>query len=308
MRPTLNIFQHGVRKKAVATGHQGYSHRMSSESFQIRSFTNSAGPVVLSVPHAGRDYPEGLTAKLRVPLASILPLEDRFADQLVDLALIPAVPTIIANVPRLIIDLNRAPDDLDPDAIRGDHKRGAPASAKARAGLGLIPTRLASVGPLWRAPFGPDDVGERLRTVHAPYHDAIAHALALAKRRWATALLIDLHSMPPLAGPDGPDIVIGDRFGNSAGAELTATAETVLTGLGFRVAINAPYAGGYIIARHADPRANVHALQIEIDRRLYLDAALDQPGPGMARMQDALARLVHAMRDEMTGGFAAAAE
>ncbi len=281
---------------------------MSSESFRVRYFEASAAPVVLSVPHAGREYPSGLAARLRVPMASIRPLEDRFADQLVDPVLTAGVPTIIADVPRLMIDLNRAPDDLDPDFVRGGHHRGAHISAKARAGLGLIPTRLWGVGALWRAPFDAEDVAERLRTVHTPYHEAVARALAQAKRRWTTALLIDLHSMPPLSVTDSPDIVIGDRFGSSAGVQITATAETTLTSLGFRVAINAPYAGGYIISRHADPRAHVHALQIEVDRRLYLDAALDQPGPGMKRMQYALARLIHALHEEMTGGFAAAAE
>lgn len=281
---------------------------MSSESFRVRYFEASAVPIVLSVPHAGRDYPSVLAGRLRVPMASIRLLEDRFADQLVDPALTTGVPTIIADVPRLMIDLNRAPDDLDPDLVRGGHNCGSHPSAKARAGLGLIPTRLWGVGPLWRAPFDAEDVAERLRTVHTPYHEALARALAQAKRRWTTALLIDLHSMPPLGTADAPDIVIGDRFGSSAGAQITATAETTLTGLGFRVAINAPYAGGYIISRHANPRADIHALQIEVDRRLYLDAALDQPGPGTKRMQHALARLIHALHEEITGRFAAAAE
>jgi N-formylglutamate amidohydrolase len=281
---------------------------MASDSFICSHFNPLAGPVLLSVPHAGRDYDLALLAGLRVPVVSILPLEDRYADRLADAATASGVPTIIAQVPRLALDLNRAADDLDPESIRGGFSRGVPASARARAGLGLIPTRLWGVGPLWRKPFDPADIAARVRDIHAPYHAAIARALAEAKLRWGSALLIDLHSMPPVAGDDAPDIVIGDRFGSSASSQLTATAEAMLKGLGFRVALNTPYAGGYIVSRHARPGANIHAMQIEIDRRLYLDADLDKPGQGLARMQRVVAHLVESLTNELTAGFAAAAE
>ncbi len=277
---------------------------MTTDAFLTTHFYRPTGPVLLSVPHAGRDYDASLVAALRVPLASIRPLEDRYADQLVEAA--AGIPTIIARAPRLMIDLNRAPDDLDPDMIRGSY--GQMASTKARAGLGLIPTRLWGVGPLWRTPFDPADVAARLRDVHTPYHEAIARALEAARLRWGSALLIDLHSMPPIKGDDGPDIVIGDRFGSSASSQLTATAESFLKGMGFRVGLNAPYAGGYIVSRHAKPQNNIHALQIEIDRRLYLDAALDEPGPELARMQRVVGRLVEALTNELMAGLAQAAE
>jgi N-formylglutamate amidohydrolase len=277
---------------------------MPADAFTTTHFYRPAGPVLVSVPHAGRDYDPAMIAQLRVPLVSIRPLEDRYADRLIETA--TAIPTIIARTPRLMIDLNRAPDDLDPDMIRGGY--GRLASAKARAGLGLIPTRLWGVGPLWRAPFDPADIAARLRDVHTPYHDAIARALDVARLRWGSTLLVDLHSMPPINGNDGPDIVIGDRFGASASSQLTATAESLLKRMGFRVAVNAPYAGGYIVSRHAKPHAGIHALQIEVDRRLYLDAALDQPGPGLARMQRTILNLVEALNEELTAGIAQAAE
>jgi N-formylglutamate amidohydrolase len=277
---------------------------MPADAFTTSHFDRPAGPVLVSVPHAGRDYDAAMVAQLRVPLTSIRPLEDRYADHLVATA--TGIPTIIARAPRVMLDLNRAPDDLDPDMIRGGY--GRLASAKARAGLGLIPTRLWGVGPLWRAPFDPADIATRLRDIHTPYHDAINRALEVVHVRWGAALLIDLHSMPPIKGDDGPDIVIGDRFGASASSELTATAEALLNGMGFSVAINAPYAGGYIVSRHAKPHQNIHALQIEVDRRLYLDAALDQPGPGLMRMQRTILKLIESLTEELTAGIAQAAE
>ncbi len=281
---------------------------MTSEAFHSQHFHPPTGPVFLSVPHAGRAYDAAMVSDLRVPIAATLPLEDRYADRLTDAAIAMGVPTIVANTPRLMIDLNRAPDDIDPESVRGGFGRGMPASAKARAGLGVVPTRLWGVGPLWRTVFDPDDIAARVRSVHAPYHAAIATALQSAKQRFGSALLIDIHSMPPNKGEDAPDIVIGDRFGSSAATQITAAAEAVFTGLGFRVAINAPYAGGYIVTRHAAPLVGVHALQIEVDRQLYLDTALDQPGEGLVRMQQTVLTLVESLTEELTGRFAAAAE
>ena len=281
---------------------------MSRDSFTMTDALAPFGSVVLSVPHAGRDYDPALLAKLRVPEASIRGLEDRYADRLAETAIAAGVPTIVAHAPRLVIDLNRGPDDLDHDYVADSPRTGAPTSARARSGLGLIPTRLWGVGSLWRGPFNAFDVAARLRQVHSPYHEAIDAALAAARLRWGTALLVDLHSMPPIGGAESPDIVIGDRFGASAGSILTAIAESHFKGLGFRVAINAPYAGGYIVTRHARPLANIHALQIEVSRSLYLDAALDEVGPGLTRMQGVILGLVRSLTDELTARISQAAE
>jgi N-formylglutamate amidohydrolase len=281
---------------------------MHHAPFTTNNFAASAGPVILSVPHAGRSYDPALADQLRVPLESALPLEDRYADRLTEEAAKAGFPVIVAQVPRLAIDLNRAPDDLDPASIRSGFAQGAPASAKARAGLGLIPTRLWGVGALWRSPFERHDIDARLRTVHAPYHVALAGALAAARQQWGSAMLIDLHSMPTIREDNAPDIVIGDRFGTSASARLTAVAESVFKSAGLRVAINAPYAGGYIVSRHARPQQNVHALQVEVDRRLYLDAALESPSEGLARLQKLVRTLAESLREELLPRVAAAAE
>jgi N-formylglutamate amidohydrolase len=276
--------------------------------FNTVNFSGNAGPVILSVPHAGRAYDPALIEALRVPLNAILPLEDRYADRLTEAAAKAGFPVIVAQTPRLTIDLNRAPDDLDPVSIRGGYARGAPTSAKARAGLGLIPTRLWGVGPLWRAPFERADIDARLRDVHAPYHAALSGALEAARARWGSAILTDLHSMPTIKDDNAPDIVIGDRFGTSASSRLTAVAESVFQTAGLRTAINAPYAGGYIVSRHAQPHAGVHALQVEVDRRLYLDPAFDRPSDGLASLQKLVRTLAESLREELLPRVAAAAE
>jgi N-formylglutamate amidohydrolase len=280
---------------------------MSGRMFTRFNNTGQVGPIVISVPHGGRDYADFIQ-KLRVPLSATRALEDRYADRLVDVAVAEGIPTIVAHAPRLAIDLNRAPEDIDPAMIRGQIGGGTPLSAKARSGLGLIPARLAGTGSLWRTPFDAAEVSARLSTIHEPYHVALGDMIASAQRCCGTAILLDLHSMPPIGPVDAPDVVIGDRFGRTASAHITETAAASLSGHGLRVACNAPYAGGYIVTRHANPAANIHALQIEFDRRLYLDATLDNLGPGLSPLQNVVRVLVNALTEELAGTYAAAAE
>lgn len=307
MPATLNNFQHRTRKTLSDLKLWDKALVMPGRAFSQHNQSAFGPPVLLSVPHAGRDYGD-YSADLRVPLRATRPLEDRYADRLVGEAITAGVPAIIARTPRLVIDLNRAPEDLDPAMIRGRDGASAPLSVKARGGLGLIPSRLGGTGLLWRTALDPEEVERRLSDIYRPYHAVVAQTLEALLGHWGSALLIDLHSMPPIAEPDAPDIVIGDRFGRTAASHLTEAAVAILTGLGFRVACNAPYAGGHIIQHHARPGEGVHALQLEIDRRLYLDMAMDQPGPGLARMQRVIATLVQSLGDELTGRLAAAAE
>jgi N-formylglutamate amidohydrolase len=280
---------------------------MTGCTFTRFNDTGPVGPVIISVPHAGRDYAD-FPAQLRVSLDATLPLEDRYADRLVETAITRGVSTIVAHAPRLVIDLNRAPDDLDPSMIRGNGGGGTSLSAKARGGLGLIPARLAGTGSLWRTPFDATDVEARIATIYRPYHKAIGNMLSDARTRWNGAILLDLHSMPTLEQDDAPDIVIGDRFGRTAASHITEAAAAFLSGAGFRVACNTPYAGGHIVGSHANPAANIHALQVEIDRRLYLDGSCNAVGAGLNAMQSVIVSLVDMLSSEITGRFAAAAE
>lgn len=279
---------------------------MDATTFAIRG-EPGRWPIVLSVPHAGRHY-GALATQLRVPISTARPLEDRHADAIAEAAFAVGVAGVVAHAPRLMIDLNRDEGDLDPAMVAGPLHHGAPVSLRARGGLGLIPARLGTTGPLWRERLHPDDVAQRIDRVHRPYHAALSRLLTLAQARHGTAILIDLHSMPPLPEGEGIDIVIGDRFGTSAHDRITAAAEAFLSGARLGVARNTPYSGGAIIRRHARPAQGIHAIQIECDRRLYLDDALDAPGPGLARMQTVLTGLINALSAEISGSTAIAAE
>lgn len=224
-------------------------------------------PLVIAVPHAGRHYPAALDAARAVPRIKVEELEDRYADRLIGAALAGGAVAIVACHARAWIDLNRGEGDGP----------ATPLSRRARAGLGLVPSRLGG-RPLWHEPPSRDDIADRVARIHAPYHAAVAGALAAALARHGCALLLDCHSMPPLGqGERGARVVVGDLHGVSAGAAVSTAAVTAIRARGIAVARNAPYAGAYTLERHGRVHAHVHALQIEVDRSLYLAPGLREP-------------------------------
>jgi N-formylglutamate amidohydrolase len=257
-------------------------------------------PVVLSVPHAGRNYSDALLRASRVPLAKLEGLEDRLVDRLLAPVLADGAIAFVADAPRAEIDLNRDERELDP-AIVSPRPRSADVldSVRTRGGLGLIPARLSGTGPIWRDRIPSGEVERRIASIHRPYHTALGVALEEARRRFGLAILLDCHSMPPRreSGSDA-QVVVGDRHGSSAAAPLVAAAERAVRAAGISVARNRPYAGGYITARHGRPAEGVHAIQIEIDRSLYLGPDLRSPGQGFERTARLLAEVARALAGE----------
>ena len=256
-------------------------------------------PVVISVPHAGRDYPPSLLAALCGPAGGLIGLEDRYVDE-VALAARGGEAMLVQRLGRAWIDLNRSEDERDPRVDEGAPYTPTP-SAKLRSGLGLVPRRAGAAGELWRRRFGANDIDARIADDYRPYHAALANALAAARRRFGVAVLVDLHSMPPL-GRGGARIVLGDRFGRSAADRFVTRALATASAGGHRAVLNVPYAGAHILDRHGRPGDGVHAVQVEIDRSLYLDARLDRPGPGLAATAALVGRLVAALADEALAG------
>lgn len=258
-------------------------------------------PVILSVPHAGRAYGPHLLRAARVPLSALETLEDRLADTLVWRATEAGATAFIARAPRAEIDLNRDAREIDPAMVTPPL---APdeviQSARTRGGIGLVPTRVTGLGPIWHARLSRAELARRIGDIHAPYHDAVDAALRHARERFGAAILLDCHSMPPRT-EDEANVVFGDRHGTSTTPALLEAALLAARALGYRTAVNAPYAGGYVVARHGRPMRNIHALQIEIDRAAYLDSALRAPGPGFADACRLVAAVVDALAARLLG-------
>jgi N-formylglutamate amidohydrolase len=237
-------------------------------------------PVILSVPHAGRDYPDWLVAMAKGGASSLCALEDPLVDELIEGAIDLGIGAVVAQTPRAAVDCNRAEDEIDPTVVRTGPI--ASLSPRARGGLGIVPGRTASHGALWRQPIAQQDLEDRLVQAHRPFHDAIDQLLMGLLDRFGCALLLDCHSMPP---PDsGPSVIIGDRYGQSAAPWVTTEAVKVVASMGFRAGVNQPFAGGHVVQRHGNPARGVHAIQIEIDRRCYLQFGAARRGTGFPKV------------------------
>lgn len=291
-------------------------------AFSLRAPQPSQLPVLIAVPHAGRAYPGTVIERMRHPGHAALRLEDRYVDRLGEaVARATGAALLVAHAPRAMIDLNRGTEDVDwdmfargkPDAI-GSYTPGL----RARSGLGLIPRRLPGLGELWKRRHDEAELAARIDHIHQPYHACLADSLEALRQRWGAALLIDLHSMPPLNLRDGnppPEFVLGDRFGTACHGAIVGSCFGYFNERRRHAAHNRPYAGGYVLERHARPEAGLHAVQLEIDRSRYLDARLVEPGAGFDGMVDLLVGLVQRLAGEIAalgqgqrGGWAHAAE
>ena len=272
-------------------------------AFTLRRPPDASLPVVIAAPHGGRSYPPELLARMRDAPYAQLRLEDRHVDAMADaLAAQTGAALLVAHAPRAMLDLNRAPDDMDWSMVADATPAGARhslANRRARSGLGLVPRRLPGLGEVWKSRLTRAELDARIAGIHAPYHAALARTLEDLRDRWGAVLLIDLHSMPPLrprhTGERAGEFVIGDRFGASCDHQLVAAAFAWFEAQGREAVHNRPYAGGYVLDRHAAPARGIHALQIEVCRASYLDVRMAEPSgrlPGVVRTLAGLVRVL----------------
>lgn len=267
----------------------------SAPGFTLTPAAAPPGPLVLASPHSGRDYPAGFLAQTRLTLAQLRRAEDAFVAELLAAAVTRGVPLVAARYGRAWLDLNRSEHELDP-AMFVDPLDAHPAQGSDRvlAGLGVVPKVAAQGLDIYPGRVRHAEAAARIDAVHRPYHAALAGLLTAARERHGFAVLLDCHSMPtppPVAG-GAPQVVVGDLFGAAASPRLVEAIERAFRLAGFRVARNAPYAGGHTTAHHARPAAGIHAVQIEIDRTLYMDPARLVRHMGFDRVSAVLDQLV----------------
>jgi N-formylglutamate deformylase len=227
-------------------------------------------PFVFSSPHSGRIYPVTFIKSSRLGRTCLRRSEDAFIDELFASALDVGAPLIAARFPRALIDANRAPTELDPSMFEGELLLPVDsASPRVNAGLGVIPRIVRQGAEIYHQKVSAEVAAERLTDFYLPYHAALRRLVSETRSAFGTTILIDCHSMPSAAA--GPDIVLGDRHGESASPLVILAAERAFQAQGFRVVRNVPYAGGYTTQLHGQPKYGVHALQVEINRALYLD-------------------------------------
>lgn len=252
---------------------------------------------IFNSPHSGSDYHGSFLGRTRLAPLLLRSSEDAFVDRLFASAPDNGAPLLAARVPRAYVDLNRAADDLDPALITGAARRAS--NPRIAAGLGVIPRVVAEGRPIIEGKLSLTEAEQRLNTVWRPYHARLSALVAETLAREGVALLFDCHSMPrdalagaPMVWGRRPDVILGDRFGAACDRSVIEAAAEAFTAQGFVVARNAPFAGGYITQSYGRPRLRVHALQIEIDRSLYMDERRIEPLPGFPEMAARIGRVV----------------
>lgn len=276
-----------------------------AETFDVRRPAGTSGPFIFASPHSGDRRPADMRPAAGLGAASLGSAEDVGVDGLLAATPDLGVPLIQARVSRAYVDLNRAPDDLDPALIQ-NLPPGAGlglSAAKIAAGYGVIPRRTGDGADIYDRPLDLSEARRRLETVHAPYHAALSALMQTTHARCGAAVLIDWHSMPSHAvasgrGARGPDVVLGDRHGSACDARLTRRLRALFETAGWSVALNRPYAGGYTTQTWGRPEDGFHAIQIELNRSLYLDEAARTPSSGHARCRGVIERVTRTLIDE----------
>lgn len=274
------------------------------QAFEVRR-AGPAGapptPLVFASPHSGRLYPEDMMSAAALDAVSIRRSEDAFVDDLIAGAPGHGAAMITAGFARAYIDLNREPFELDATMFADELPEFARSrTARVAAGLGAIARVVSEGQEIYRRKLTFAEATSRIEGAHKPYHEALAGLIAEAQAAHGFAILVDWHSMPAAAAKAGSrdrpsDIVLGDRYGAACAGMLPSRVERELEGLGYRVARNTPYAGGYTTEHYGQPSRRVHALQVEMNRALYLDEATLTPTSGFGRLKDHLDQLTRTL-------------
>lgn len=279
-----------------------------SAAYQIHRPSRQQTPVVFASPHSGRAYPADFLAQSVLSAHQIRSSEDAFVDILFGDAPLFGAPLLAAEAPRAYIDLNRASDELDPAVIEGiSHVAHNP---RISSGLGVIPRVVSGGRQIYRGKLSFAQAQARINQIWHPYHDALRQLIETTYRDFGSAVLLDCHSMPHEAidghlrpGQPRPEVVLGDRFGASAGREVMDHVESAFANAGLRVARNTPFAGAYVTQSYGRPSVGRHVIQIEIDRSLYMDEARIIPLSSFdafrARMNGVIAELTSIGRQSL---------
>lgn len=251
---------------------------MQNEAYILTLPARRETPVVFSSPHSGRDYPADFLRSSILDARMIRSSEDAFVDELFAVAPRLGAPLMQARAPRAFIDLNRACDELDPAVVEGVTR--STHNPRIASGLGVIPRVVAGGRAIYRGKLSRAEAESRIARFWRPYHARLEGVLAESRAEFGMAVLIDCHSMPHEAieahsrpGLARPEIVLGDRFGAAVGSDVIDRVEAAFVRAGLRVSRNAPFAGAFITQAYGRPSQGFHAIQVEIDRALYMDEA-----------------------------------
>src|SRR3954465_10095469 len=288
-----------------------------SPPFEIAEPETWRAPIIFNSPHSGSVYPAEFLKTSRIDVAALRRSEDSFMDELIGGMSELGFPTVTVNFPRSYVDVNREPYELDPRMFSGRLPSFANTrSMRVAGGLGPTPPVVGDGQEIYRDRIQVDDALARIETLYKPYHRALRRLINKVHQMFGTVVLVDCHSMPSVGvsrdEPRRPDIVIGDRYGTSCTPLLPDRVEETMGSLGYSIGRNKPYAGGFITEHYGNPASGLHAVQLELNRAIYMDERRRERSPRFAQIASDFAVLADVLASTIPfrdlGPFQAAAE
>jgi len=284
--------------------------------FEIVEPAEWLAPIIFNSPHSGSLYPAEFLNASRIDLPTLRRSEDSFMDELIAELSVRGFPVVRVNFPRSYVDVNREPYELDPRMFTGRLPSFANTrSMRVAGGLGTIPRVVGDGQEIYRERLLVDDALSRIETLYKPYHRALRRLISRVHQAFGTVMVVDCHSMPSIGvsrdEPRRPDVVIGDRYGTSCAPLLPDRIEETMSRLGYSVGRNKPYAGGFITEHYGNPASGLHAVQLELNRAIYMDERRREKGPRFAQVAADFTVLAEALATVPLGDlgpFQAAAE
>src|SRR6266581_9495105 len=259
--------------------------------FEALEPADCRGPLLFNSPHSGRIYPREFLLTSRLDLATLRRSEDSFVGELIEGVVARGHPVVRAHFPRCYVDVNREPYELDPRMFEGRLPSFANTrSMRVAGGLGTVARVVGDAQEIYDQRIPVDDALQRIETLYKPYHRALRRLFTKMHRDYGAAMLVDCHSMPSSSGHKDerprPEFVLGDRYGTSCVGVVAETVESTLRTLGYTVSRNKPYAGGFITEHYGNPASGLHAIQLEINRGLYMDERRYERSASFAKLAD----------------------
>jgi N-formylglutamate amidohydrolase len=287
-----------------------------SPPFEIVEPLQWRAPIIFNSPHSGSVYPDDFLIASRIDLPTLRRSEDSFMDELIADLSRRGFPVVRVKFPRSYVDVNREPYELDPRMFSGRLPSFANTrSMRVAGGLGTIPRVVGDGQEIYRERLAVEDALLRIETLYKPYHRALRRLINRVHQTFGAAVVVDCHSMPSIGvsrdEPRRPDVVIGDRYGTSCAQLLPDIVEATMGRLGYSVGRNKPYAGGFITEHYGNPASGLHAIQLELNRAIYMDERRREKSPRFAQVAADFAELADALATGPLGDlgpFQAAAE
>ena len=281
-------------------GRPSKNNEWTGPAFQLLEPAEANAPVIVASPHSGRHYPDTFLKQSKLDPLTLRKSEDAYLDLLLEEVPGLGAPLLAAEFPRAFCDVNREPFELDPHMFSDALPSYANTrSVRVACGLGTLARIVSDGHEIYRGKLLFRQARNRIDACYRPYHDTLTHLVSQTNQQFGEALLLDFHSMPSVGGPLDQDvghgraeIVIGDRYGTAAAPHLVERLETLFRGEGFSVARNVPYAGGHTTLVHGRPGRRCHAIQIEINRALYLDERTIELNSGFPELKSATTRII----------------